>query len=240
MSDNSKQSKVFTNAEAALFDVHDGMRLMSGGFGLCGIPENSIKEIARRGIKDIHAISNNIGNSGRGLAILLKGHQISEATCSYVGGNPDLEQQMLAGDVKVNLTPQGTFSERIRAAGMGIRAFFTPTGYGTVVAEGKEVREFDRPCVLELPLNADFAIIKAQKGDTYGNLWFKETARNFSPLMAMAATTTIVEVEELVELGGIPGEDVHLPGIFVQRIYQGQDYENVIEIPLFTDPNSSH
>jgi 3-oxoacid CoA-transferase subunit A len=235
MSEKLKNTKVFADARSALHDLADGMRLMSGGFGLCGIPENSIHEIERQGIKQIHAISNNIGNSGRGLAILLKKRQIIEATCSYVGGNPDLEEQMLAGEVKVNLTPQGTFSERIRAAGMGIRGFYTPTGYATVVAEGKEIREFDRPCVLELPLEADFAIIKAQKGDTYGNLWFKETARNFSPLMAMAADTTIVEVEELVELGDIPGEDVHLPGIFVQRIYQGHDYENAMEIPVYSD-----
>ncbi|MEM7452898.1 MAG: CoA transferase subunit A [Planctomycetota bacterium] len=228
-------SKVFENAEAALHDVFDGMSLMSGGFGLCGIPENSIKEIRRRGIKDIHAISNNIGNSGRGLAWLLKEKQISHATCSYVGGNPDLEAQMLAGEVEVDLVPQGTFSERIRAAGMGIRAFFTPAGYGTLVAEGKEVREFDRPCIMELPLSADFAIIKAQRGDTYGNLWFKETARNFSPLMAMAGKTAVVEVEELVELGDIRAEDVHLPGVFVQRIYQGVDYENVIEIPVLAE-----
>jgi 3-oxoacid CoA-transferase subunit A len=239
MSEASKHSKVFSDARGALHDLTDGIRLMSGGFGLCGIPENSIHEIARQGIKNIHAISNNIGNSGRGLAILLKNRQIVEATCSYVGGNPDLEEQMLAGDVKVNLTPQGTFSERIRAAGMGIRGFYTPTGYGTVVAEGKEVREFDQPCLLEFPLEADFAIIKAQRGDTYGNLWFKEAARNFSPLMAMAATTTVVEVEELVELGDIPGENVHLPGIFVQRIYQGKDYENAIEIPVYADPQAS-
>lgn len=238
MSAEHKRPKVFADAQAALYDLKDRIRLMSGGFGLCGIPENSINEIARQRIKNIHAISNNIGNSGRGLAILLKNHQIIEATCSYVGGNPDLEEQMLAGDVKVNLTPQGTFSERIRAAGMGIRGFYTPTGYGTVVAEGKEVREFDRPCLLELPLEADFAIIKAQKGDAYGNLWFKEAARNFSPLMAMAAKTTVVEVEELVELGGIPGENVHLPGIFVQRIYQGKDYENVNEIPVYADEES--
>ena len=208
---------------------------MSGGFGLCGIPENSIKEIRRLGIKGIHAISNNIGNSGRGLAWLLKERQISSATCSYVGGNPDLEEQMLAGDVQVTLVPQGTFSERIRAAGMGIRGFYTPAGYGTLVADGKEEREFDVPCILELPLTADFAIIKAQKGDPFGNLWFKETARNFSPLMAMAAKTTIVEVEELVELGDIEPENVHLPGVFVQRIYQGVEYENTIEIPKFAD-----
>lgn len=228
-------TKVYDNAEAALFDLSDGISLMSGGFGLCGIPENSITEVARQGIKQIHAISNNIGNSGRGLAILLKNRQIVEATCSYVGGNPDLEEQMLAKEVHVNLVPQGTFSERIRAAGMGVRAFYTPTGFGTVVAEGKEVREFDRPCLLEYPLHADFAIIKAQRGDTYGNLWFKETARNFSPLMAMAAKTTIVEVEELVELGELEAENVHLPGICVQRIYQGKDYENVMEIPIYAD-----
>lgn len=229
----TSQPKVFKDAKSALFDLRDGISLMSGGFGLCGIPENSIREIVRQGIRDIHAISNNIGNSGRGLAMLLKQHQISRATCSYVGGNPDLESQMLSGEVETTLVPQGTFSERIRAAGMGIRAFYTPAGAGTLVAEGKEVREFDRPCVLEHPLPADFAIIKAEKGDTYGNLWFKETARNFSPLMAMAAKTTVVEVEQLVELGQIPAEDVHLPGVFVQRIYQGRDYENVVEIPVY-------
>ncbi len=233
------RSKVYANAAQALFDVTDGITLMSGGFGLCGIPENSIAELARRGIQRVHAISNNIGNSGRGLAVLLQNRQIVEATCSYVGGNPDLEQQMLDETVKVNLVPQGTFAERIRAAGMGIRGFYTPTGAGTIVAEGKEIRQFDRPCLLELPLHADFAIIKAQRGDTYGNLWFKETARNFSPLMAMAARTTVVEVEELVELGEILGEDVHLPGIFVQRIYQGADYRNDVEIPVFA-ANPSH
>jgi len=228
-------SKVFENAAEALYDLFDGMSLMSGGFGLCGIPENSISEIARRGIKDIHAISNNIGNSGRGLAVLLKQSQISRATCSYVGGNPDLEAQMLSGQVDVELVPQGTFSERIRAAGMGIRGFYTPTGYATMVAEGKETREFDCPCLLELPLEADFAIIKAEIGDEYGNVWFKETARNFSPLMAMAAKTTIVEVEELVPLGGIQPENVHLPGIFVQRIYQGSAYLNDIEVPIYNE-----
>ncbi len=227
--------KVYPNAAAALHDLRDGISLMSGGFGLCGIPENSIDEIVRQGIKNIRAISNNIGNSGRGLALLLKNRQISSAVCSYVGGNPDLEQQMLAGEVDVTLVPQGTFAERIRAAGMGIRGFYTPAGYGTVVAEGKDVKQFDRPCLLELPLEADVAIIKAQRGDPYGNLWFKETARNFSPLMAMAAKITVVEVEELVELGEIKPEDVHVPGVFVQRIYQGSDYRNDIEIPIFAN-----
>jgi 3-oxoacid CoA-transferase subunit A len=226
-------NKIYQNAQESLHDLQDGVSLMSGGFGLCGIPENSIDEIARRGTRDIHAISNNIGNSGRGLAILLKNRQISRATCSYVGGNPDLEQQMLAGQVQVTLVPQGTFAERIRAGGMGIRGFYTPTGYGTVVAEGKETKQFDLPCVLELPLNADFAIIKAQRGDPFGNLWFRETARNFSPLMAMAAKITIAEVEELVPLGGIPPEDVHLSGIFVQRIFQGMNYRNDVEFPVF-------
>lgn len=229
------QTKVYPDAAAALFDLKDGISLMSGGFGLCGIPENSIREIVKQGILNIHAISNNIGNSGRGLALLLKQQQISRATCSYVGGNPDLEKQMLTGEVNATLVPQGTFAERIRAAGMGIRAFYTPAGAGTLVAEGKEVREFDRPCVLELPLSADYAIIKAQKGDPYGNLWFQETARNFSPLMAMAAQITVVEVEQMVALGEIPPEDVHLPGVFVQRIYQGKDYENVTEFPVHRD-----
>ncbi len=229
------QTKVFNGPQEALFDLKDGITLMSGGFGLCGIPENSIDEIARQGITNITAISNNIGNAGRGLAILLKNHQITHAVCSYVGGNPDLEQQMLSGEVQVELVPQGTFSERIRAGGMGIRGFYTPTGYGTPVADGKETRQFDRPCLLELSLTADFAIIKAELGDTYGNLWFKQTARNFSPLMAMAGRTTVVEVETLVELGQIPPEDVHLPGIFVQRIYQGTNYLNDVEIPIYAD-----
>ncbi len=229
------KSKVYENAAAALFDLQDDISLMSGGFGLCGVPENSIKEIRRQGIKGIHAISNNIGNSGRGLAWLLKERQISAATCSYVGGNPDLEEQMLAGEIDVTLVPQGTFSERIRAAGVGVRGFYTPAGYGTLVAEGKEERHFDVPCIFELPLSADFAIIKAEKGDSFGNLWFKETARNFSPLMAMAGKITVVEVEELVELGDIQPENVHVAGVFVQRIYQGKDYENAIEIPKFAE-----
>jgi len=207
------RGKVFANAIDALTDFESGMTVMSGGFGLCGIPENSIDAIAAMPVKDLTVISNNIGNSGRGLVKLLRNRQIKNAVCSYVGGNPDLEQQMLAGEVHVTLVPQGTFSERIRAAGLGIRAFYTPTGAGTMVAEGKEVRVFDKPCVLELPLHADFAIIKAQRGDVFGNLWFKEAARNFSPLMAMAAKVTVVEVEELVPMGEIPAEDVHLPGI---------------------------
>ncbi len=229
-------TKIFKDAQSAIFDIKSGQTLMSGGFGLCGIAENCIDALAqRKDLTELAIISNNIGNSGRGLVKLLKNHQISKAYCSYVGGNPDLEEQMLRGEVEVELIPQGTFSERIRAAGLGIRAFYTPTGVGTLIAEGKEVKTFDRPCILEEALHADFAIIKAQKSDTFGNLWFKETARNFSPLMAMAAKVTIVEVEELVELGEIPAEDVHLPGIFVQRIFQGQNYKNEIEYLVTKD-----
>tara|TARA_R110002072_G_scaffold64203_11_gene160035 strand:+ start:22649 stop:23359 length:711 start_codon:yes stop_codon:yes gene_type:complete len=231
--------KVFKNAHSAVADIVSGSSLMSGGFGLCGIPENSIDAISELKINDLSVISNNIGNSGRGLVKLLKNNMISKAFCSYVGGNPDLEEQMMNKSVEVELIPQGTFSERIRAAGLGIRAFYTPTGYGTLIAEGKEVKTFDKPCILEEALHADFAIIKAQKGDPYGNLWFKETARNFSPLMAMAAKITIVEVEELVELGEIPAEDVHLPGIFVQRIYQGSNYKNDIEFLKLTNEGES-
>lgn len=221
--------KIFSDAASAVADIRSGSVLMSGGFGLCGIPENCIDALSLMDVRDLHVISNNIGNSGRGLVKLLRARQIKRATCTYVGGNPDLEAQVLGGEVEVELVPQGTFSERIRAAGLGIRGFYTPTGVGTVVAQGKEVKLFDKPCLLELPLGADFAIIKAERGDPYGNLWFKETARAFAPLMAMAAKTTIVEVEELVELGGIRPEDVHLPGIFVQRIFQGRDYKNDIE-----------
>ncbi|GAB4020619.1 MAG: CoA transferase subunit A [Bdellovibrio sp.] len=222
-------SKVFKDAKSALFDFKSGMTLMSGGFGLCGIPENCIDALTEMDVKDLTVISNNIGNSGRGLVKILIQNKIKKAYCSYVGGNPDLEKQMMAKQIDVELVPQGTFAERIRAAGMGIRAFYTPTGYKTSVADGKEVKMFDRPCILETALHADFAIIKAQKGDPYGNLWFKETARNFSPLMAMAARTTVVEVEELVELGDIRPEDIHLPGLFVQRIFQGKNYKNDIE-----------
>ncbi|MBT3585589.1 MAG: CoA transferase subunit A [Halobacteriovoraceae bacterium] len=221
--------KLYPNAKMALCDLKSGMSLMSGGFGLCGIAENCIDAISELDINNLSIISNNIGNSGRGLVKILRQRKFKKAFCSYVGGNPDLEEQILAKEIEVELIPQGTFSERIRAAGLGIRGFYTPTGHGTLVAEGKEEKLFDRPCILELPLHADFAIIKAQKGDPYGNLWFKETARNFSPLMAMAAKITVVEVEELVELGDIPAEDVHLPGLFVQRIFQGTDYKNDIE-----------
>jgi 3-oxoacid CoA-transferase subunit A len=226
---NKNNPKVFSDALSALYDFQSGMTLMSGGFGLCGIAENCIDALTEMNVKDLTVISNNIGNSGRGLVKILIQDKIKKAYCSYVGGNPDLEERLLKKQIEVELVPQGTFSERIRAAGMGIRAFYTPTGYGTLIAEGKEIKNFDLPCILEEALHADFAIIKAQRGDTFGNLWFKETARNFSPLMAMAAKTTIVEVEELVAVGEIDPQDIHLPGIFVQRIFQGKDYKNEIE-----------
>ncbi len=227
--------KVFNDAKAATHDLKSGITLMSGGFGLCGIAENLIDALTELPINNLTVISNNIGNSGRGLVKILKQDKIKKAYCSYVGGNPDLEERMMNKSIEVELVPQGTFSERIRAAGMGIRAFYTPTGYGTLIADGKEEKMFDRPCILETALHADVAIIKAQKGDTFGNLWFKETARNFSPLMAMAAKLTIVEVEELVNVGEIPPEDIHLPGIFVQRIFQGKDYKNDIEFLVTED-----
>lgn len=223
-------TKVFAGAVEALHDVADGASIMSGGFGLCGIAENCIDEIARRGVRDLTIISNNCGNMGMGLAVLLQRRQVRKVVCSYVGGNPDLEEQMLNRMVEVELNPQGTLAERIRAGGCGIPAFFTPTGVGTVVAEGKEVRSFGGvDCLLETALTADFAIVKAQRGDTAGNLVFKESARNFSPLMAAAGRITVAEVEELVEAGAIDPDHVHVPGIFVQRIFQGRAYRNTIE-----------
>lgn len=222
--------KVYENAEAALFDVKDGASLMSGGFGLCGNAENSIRELARKGVKDLTVVSNNCGNAGKGLAMLLKNRQVKTVIASFIGGNPDLQQQMLAGEVEVQLNPQGTLAERIRAGGAGIGGFFTPTGVGTVVAEGKEERVIDgKRHIFEKPLTADFAIIRARYGDAYGNLRFYRTARNFSPLMAMAARVTVAEVDELVPVGALDPDDIHLPGIFVQRIYRGTDYENPIE-----------
>jgi len=228
-------SKIYPGPEEALNGITSGSSIMSGGFGLCGIPENSITQLSKMDITDLTLISNNIGNSGRGLVALLKQRKIKSAICSYIGGNPDLEAQYLNKEIEIELVPQGTFSERIRAAGLGIRAFYTPTGHGTLVAEGKEVKHFDKPCILEEALHADYAIIKAQKADPYGNLWFKETARNFSPLMAMAAKISIVEVEEIVELGAIKPEDIHLPGLFIQRLYLGKNYKNDIEFLKTTE-----
>ena len=223
------KSKLCKDPASALSGLKSGMTLMSGGFGLCGIAENLIDALTKIDINNLTVISNNIGNSGRGLVKILKQDKISKAYCSYVGGNPDLEKRIIDGSIEVVLTPQGTLAEKIRAGGTGIRAFYTPTGVGTTIQDNKEVKQFDRPCILETALTADFAIIKAQKGDLFGNLQFKETACNFSPLMAMASKTAIVEVEELVDIGDISPSQIHLPGIFIQRIIQGNNYKNDIE-----------
>lgn len=223
-------SKVYADAAAALFDVTDGASIMAGGFGLCGNAENCIRELARRGVRGLTIISNNCGNQGKGLAMLLRNRQVAKVVGSFIGGNPDLQEQLLAGEIEVELNPQGTLAERIRAGGAGIAAFYTPTGVGTLVAEGKEERTFEgRRYILERALRADYAIIRAKQGDAFGNLRFYGTARNFSPLMAMAARVTIAEVDELLPIGALGPDDIHLPGVFVQRIFQGVDYENPIE-----------
>lgn len=223
--------KVYSTAEAALADLlHDGLRLMSGGFGLSGIPEACIDEIARRAPRELTVISNNCGNQGQGLAVLLQRKLVRAVICSYVGGNPDLAEQYLAGAVQVELSPQGTFAERIRAGGAGLGGFFTPTGAGTLVAEGKETRTINgEPHILETPLRAELAIVRAQVADRFGNARFHRTARNFSPLMATAATVTVLEADKLVEVGAIDPDDVHLPGLFVDRIIHVPQHRNVIE-----------
>lgn len=223
-------NKVFPDADAAVADLGDNLTLMSGGFGLSGNPENLITAIHRRGIKGLTVISNNCGTDFKGLGILLQDRRIRKMVSSYVGENKNFEQQYLSGELEVELVPQGTFAERIRAGGAGVRAFFTPTGVGTVVADGKEVRDFNGvPCVLETALTADVAIVKAWKGDTHGNLVYRFTAQNFNPLMASAARLTIAEVEELVPAGSLDPNHIHTPGIFVQRIIVGTDYEKPIE-----------
>jgi len=223
-------NKVVKNAEEACKDIQSGMTIMLGGFGLCGIPENSISELVKRDVKDLTCISNNAGVDDFGLGLLLQKHQIKKMISSYVGENDEFERQMLSGELEVDLIPQGSLAERCRAGGAGIPAFFTPAGYGTEVAEGKEVRWFNgKPHILETALTADFAIVKAWKGDTAGNLIYKATARNFNPMMAMAGKITIAEVEELVPAGELDPNEIHTPGIFVQRIFQGVDYEKRIE-----------
>lgn len=223
-------NKVVENVEVALQGIENGMTLMLGGFGLCGIPENSIAQLVKTGVKDLTCISNNAGVDDFGLGLLLQGKQIKKMISSYVGENDEFERQMLSGELEVDLIPQGSLAERCRAGGAGIPAFFTPAGYGTEVAEGKEVRVFNgKPHILESALTADFAIVKAWKGDTEGNLVFKATARNFNPMMAMAGKITIAEVEELVPAGELDPNFIHTPGIFVQRIFQGVKYEKRIE-----------
>ncbi|MCB9182602.1 MAG: CoA transferase subunit A [Flavobacteriales bacterium] len=223
-------NKVVANADIALDGIEDNMTLMVGGFGLCGIPENSIAALVRRGTKGLTCISNNAGVDDFGLGLLLQTRQIRKMISSYVGENEEFERQMLSGELEVELIPQGSLAERCRAGGAGIPAFFTPAGYGTEVGEGKEAREFNgKMHILESWLRADFALVKAWKGDRFGNLVYKRTARNFNPLMAMAGTITVAEVEQLVEPGELDPDEIHTPGIFVQRIFQGSDYEKRIE-----------
>lgn len=222
--------KVCATAQAAVADIPNDAVIMAGGFGLCGIPENLIAALRDSGVTGLTAISNNAGVDDFGLGLLLQTRQIRKMISSYVGENKEFERQYLDGELEVELTPQGTLAERIRAAGAGIPAFFTPTGVGTIVADGKETRDFDgRTYVMERALHADFALVKAWKADRHGNLVFKATARNFNPMMAMAAKVTLVEVEEIVEPGELAPDQVHVSGIFVQRVVLGAHYEKRIE-----------
>lgn len=223
-------NKVVKNVEEALIGIQDGMTLMLGGFGLCGIPENSIGQLVKLGTKNLTCISNNAGVDDFGIGLMLQAKQVKKMISSYVGENDEFERQMLSGELEVDLIPQGSLAERCRAGGAGIPAFFTPAGYGTEVAEGKEVRVFNgKPHILESALTADFAIVKAWKGDTEGNLIYKAAARNFNPMMAMAGKITVAEVEELVPAGTLDPNQIHTPGIFVQRIFQGERFEKRIE-----------
>lgn len=223
-------NKVVESVEQAVDGIKSNMTLMLGGFGLCGIPENSIAQLVKSGISGLTCISNNAGVDDFGLGLLLHNKQIKKMISSYVGENDEFERQMLSGELEVDLIPQGSLAERCRAGGAGIPAFYTPAGYGTEVAVGKEVREFNgKPHILESALHADFAIVKAWKGDTEGNLVYKATARNFNPMMAMAGKITIAEVEHLVPAGELDPNEIHTPGIFVQRIFQGQHFEKRIE-----------
>jgi len=223
-------NKVVNNVEEALVGIKNDMTLMIGGFGLCGIPENSIAHLVKLGVNNLTCISNNAGVDGFGLGLLLESKQIKKMISSYVGENDEFERQMLSGELEVDLIPQGSLAERCRAGGAGIPAFFTPSGYGTEVAEGKEVRIYNgKPHILEEALTADFAIVKAWKGDTEGNLIFKATARNFNPMMATAGKITIAEVEELVAAGELDPNEIHTPGIYVQRIFKGEKFEKRIE-----------
>ncbi len=222
--------KVFKDASSALFDLKDNITLVVGGFGLCGIPENCIAALKNSGVRGLTCVSNNAGVDDFGLGILLHTRQIKKMISSYVGENATFEKQYMSGELEVELVPQGTLAERIRAGGAGIPGFFTPTGVGTLVAEGKEVRQFEgRDYVLERAITGDFALVKAWKGDAFGNLIFRKTARNFNPMAATAGKITIAEVEELVETGQLDPDQIHTPGIYVQRIFQGRNYEKRIE-----------
>jgi len=227
-------NKVVKDADAAIQGIVDGMTLMLGGFGLCGIPENCIAALVKKNVKHLTCISNNAGVDDFGIGLMLQQKQVKKMISSYVGENAEFERQLLSGELEVELIPQGTLAERCRAGGAGIPAFYTPAGFGTEVADGKEIRYFgDKPYILEHWLKADFAIVKAWKGDTTGNLIFKGTARNFNPMMATAGKITIAEVEELVEPGELDPNHIHTPGIFIQRIFQGSGYEKRIEQRTF-------
>jgi 3-oxoacid CoA-transferase subunit A len=223
-------NKTVIDADAAIEGIKDGMTVMFGGFGLCGIPENCIDSLVKKGIKELICISNNAGVDDFGLGLLLKGRQIKKMIASYVGENAEFERQLLNGELEVDLIPQGTLATRCLAAGYGMPAIFTPAGVGTEIAEGKEIRNFNgKDYLMEYAFDAEFAIVKAWKGDTHGNLVFRETARNFNPLMAMAGKITIAEVEELVPAGELDPDHIHTPGIYVHRIFQGKDYQKRIE-----------
>ena len=223
-------NKVVANADEAIRDLQDGAVIMSGGFGLCGNPENLINAIHRKGVKNLTIISNNCGTTDKGLGILLQTRQVRKMVSSYVGENKEFERQFLAGELEVELNPQGTLAERIRAGGAGLGGFFTPTGAGTQIAQGKENRVIDgREMIFEKPLKADYAIVRAWKGDKWGNLVFRKTARNFSPMMCTAARVTIAEVEHLVEVGELEPDQIHIPSVYVKRIFQGSNYQKWIE-----------
>lgn len=229
-------NKVVKNAQEAIQGMKDGQTFMLGGFGLCGIPENTINALVAAGFKDLTCISNNAGVDNFGLGALLRKHQIKKMISSYVGENKEFERQMLSGELEVDLVPQGTLAERIRAGGAGIPAFYVPAGYGTEVGEGKEFKEFNgKMHLLEYGMTADFAIVKAWKGDTMGNLIYRDTANNFNQPMAMAGKITIAEVEELVPAGELDPNQIHTPGVFIQRIFQGVDYEKRIEFETVRD-----
>ena len=223
-------NKVVANADEAIRDMQDGAVIMSGGFGLCGNPENLIAAIHRKGIKNLTVVSNNCGTTDKGLGILLQSRQIRKMISSYVGENKEFERQFLGGELEVELNPQGTLAERIRAGGAGLGGFFTPTGAGTQIAEGKESRVLEgREMIFEKPLKADYAIVRAWKGDRWGNLVFRKTARNFSPMMCTAARITIAEVENLVEVGELYGDQIQVPSVYVKRIFKGTNYQKWIE-----------
>lgn len=224
------KNKVYPDAKSAIAGISDGMTLILGGFGLCGIPENSILALRDTGVKNLTCVSNNAGVDDWGLGLLLQTRQIKKMISSYVGENATFEKQFLAGELELEFCPQGTLAERMRAGGAGIPGFYTPTGVGTLIAEGKEVREFNgRPYILEKGIVGDFAFVKAWKGDKFGNLVFRKTSRNFNPMAATAGKITVAEVEELVEVGELDPDQVHTPGIYVQRIFQGRDYQKRIE-----------